>query len=429
MNQEFNALYKNDTAAFLKAASEQIEENKKQRYHEYTINQERAEKVEQIVDRTLHYFLRTDYRLKQQVDDKKCSVEFFMQNVDAYIEQFFAPKGSNISQEERDEFDAIKREAIEMIDKSLWKHDIITELLDDPEISDIRCIGPDLIRYKKLGKRYTSDLKFRTPEQYKQFVQRIGTRNQVSITDQNAIQSFTDISSHPDFIMRYTVSTKYVNTDGFDIVHIRKIPKKKKDIFKLIEEGLVTEKQAAYLIHLIQNKGSILFCGRGGSGKTTLMNCLLDYVSPNCSIECIQENEELFSHTHPEMICQHVVANKGEGKFRYELKDLARFSLVSDIDMFIIGEVKGEEARYILAATNTGAFYMASIHSSRASEALVRLADYIKYASDYTQEEILKMMATNTDAVLFLEDYRLKEILAVKEYDPVSKEIQYEKIV
>lgn len=423
---ETKILNSKEAEQFLLSVTEEIGENKKLRTPSHVVDAGREEQIEEMMDKTLNYFLRKNFQILQSVNDGTRTVESFMEYVNAYIEQHYAPK--DYDEDKQAEFDGLKAECMERIDKFLWKHGVITELLDDPDISDVRCIGPSLIRYKKFGKRYTADVHFRNKDQYEQFVRQIGTRNQVSITDQNAIQSFTDIKSHPDFILRYTVSTKYVNTDGFDIVHIRKIPKNKKDIFTLIEEGLVTKEQAAFLINVVRNKGSILFCGRGGSGKTTLMNCLIDYVNANCSIECIQENEELFTHTHPEMVCQHVVANKGEGKFRYELKDLARYSLVSDIDMFIIGEIKGEEARYILTATNTGAFYMASIHSSRASEALVRLADYIKYASDYSMDEILKMMATNTDVVLFLEDYRLKEVLKVLDYDKESGEIKYEEV-
>lgn len=311
----------------------------------------------------------------------------------------------------------------------LWGNDALTELVNDPDVSDIRCLSYYNIRYKKLGKRYKADTQFFSKEHYERFIKRLASRNKISLSDQNAAQDFTDPSSNPDYIFRYNISTKLVNDSGEFILHIRKINKKKKDIFALIKDGMLTEGQAAYLIQAVRDKKSLIVCGKGGSGKTTLLNALIEFISAQTSILCIQENQELFTETHPEFVGQHVVTGRGEEKIKYELKDLARNALTADIDLFIIGEVKGEEARYIFTATSTGAQFMITIHSEDAEHAIAKAGDYIKYNSDYTLDETTKMLSDSTDLVVFLDGYKLKEIVQIKGYDNENKTTIYERIV
>ena len=98
----------------------------------------------------------------------------------------------------------------------------------------------------------------------------------------------------------------------------------------------------------------------------------------------------MFSN-HPDIAFEHTVTNRGEGKIEYTLQDLARNGLLTDIDFFIIGEIKGGEALYLLNAVYTGARGWASVHGASATEAMKKLVDYIKYNSDYSQEDALQM--------------------------------------
>lgn len=86
--------------------------------------------------------------------------------------------------------------------------------------------------------------------------------------------------------------------------------------------------------------------------------------------------EELFSNIHPDIMFQHIVINRGEGKIQYELKDLARNALLLDLDYFIIGEIKGDEAVHFLTAAYTGHQCWASVHGISSTEAIDKLADY-----------------------------------------------------
>ena len=125
----------------------------------------------------------------------------------------------------------------------------------------------------------------------------------------------------------------------FPYLHIRKIPKTKYTIENLIEYNMMDTKTAAYLLDKVKDASGILFTGKGASGKTTLMNTLLEEISYNNSCLVIQENEELFTTSHPDMMFQHVVTARHKGEQEYDLKDLARNGLLTDLDYFIIGEI------------------------------------------------------------------------------------------
>ena len=145
------------------------------------------------------------------------------------------------------------------------------------------------------------------------------------------------------------------------------------------------------------------------------MEKMLDYIPEDKSGLVIQENEELFSN-HPDLAFQHTVMNRGEGKIKYDLGDLARNGLLLDIDYFIIGEIKGAEALYLLNAVYTGAKGWATVHGASATEAMNKLVDYIKYNSDYSQEEALQMLV-HLDTVIFMESFKIKEIAEIDGYD------------
>ena len=74
----------------------------------------------------------------------------------------------------------------------MWSYDVLDELINDPDISDIKCISWDIVRAKRKGKRETTKVKFRSKEHYTRFVEHAAIKNKVSISDQNALQNFVD---------------------------------------------------------------------------------------------------------------------------------------------------------------------------------------------------------------------------------------------
>ncbi len=310
----------------------------------------------------------------------------------------------------------------------VFGYHILEPLLYDETVSDIKVIRHDLIRVKKKGKRLTSDIQFKDASDLSRFVEYVSIRNKVSLSDLNAIQTFTDKETNPRFIIRFNISTPYINSVSNSYLHIRKISKEKQGLDYLVDEGMLSKETAAYLIEKAKTAKGILFTGKGASGKTTLMNELLEHIPHDRSGLVIQENEELFSDIHPDMMFQHIILNRGEGKIQYSLQDLARNGLLLDLDYFIIGEIKGGEALYFLNAAYTGHQCWASVHGVNSTEAIDKLADYVKYESDYSKEDVIRMLKT-MEVVVFLEDFKVKEISEIRGFDEENHRLIYQRIL
>lgn len=289
---------------------------------------------------------------------------------------------------------------------------ILDPLIKDKEISDIKIISYDKIRVKRLGKREDSDIRFDSPQELKRFTEFVAAKNQVSVSRAHAMQSFTDKSGNKDFILRFNISQSIINSVDTPYIHIRKIPKEKPSLKDLQELGMLTRDHGSYLKKQMQ-KGYVLIAGKGASGKTTLLNALLDEIPRDKSVLVVQENEELFSKVHPDMMFQHILEQKGESKVGYGLKELSINALLIDLDYIVIGEIKGGEALYFLNAAYTGHLGLATIHGQDGVAALYKLADYVKYESDYSQEEIKKMLGCIT-TVCYMKDFKLDTITEVK---------------
>lgn len=372
------------------------------------------EDIESSLENLIDYFTRVEMQHLNRMERGIITREAFLHEVRAYLNE------QNITGEKQEIL-------IERFKKFLWSYDILDELIYDPEVSDIKVISPQIVRVKRYGKRMTSDVKFRTEKAYIRFVERVAIKNKINLSDQNAIQNFVDKESNPNFILRFDVTTAYVNSCSTPYLHIRKIPKLKYTVDQLIELGMLNQESADYLVSAAANRDGILFTGKGASGKTTLMNVLIDYIPKDKSGLVIQENEELFTHDHPDLMFQHTVINKGEGKINYDLQDLARNGLLADLDYFIIGEIKGGEALYMLNAAYTGHRCWASVHGASSTEALNKLVDYIKYASDYSKEDALQML-THINTIVFLENFKVREISEVVGWDEEEKRLVYNRV-
>lgn len=303
----------------------------------------------------------------------------------------------------------------------------LSGLIDDKAVSDIRVVSYDNIRIKKKGQRMTADAAFASPKEYRQFIDYIATRNQVNISNLNAIQRFTDNESHPDFILRFTVSMPLVNTYDEPYLCIRKIPKVFPQIKELIEQGMLDRGTAELLICRFR-EGSTLICGGNSSGKTTLLNALKETLPDNCAVLVAQQADELTTMFHPDMMFLHSLPGTGEQQVSYDLEHISIAGLTMDVDFFIIGEVKGTEAIYLLNAAYTGQTCAATIHAPSADKATAKLVDYCLGKSRYSRDELMRMLDC-FKTVVFMEHYRVKEIYECGGWNEESRSLSYKKIL
>ena len=372
------------------------------------------EDQESYLDEILTWLQQAEKRTLRQAQRNEMSKEDFFDIVKKHL--------ASIGLEKSTEQEIM----LKRVDSAVYGNYVLDALLNDESISDIKVISPDKIRVKQYGRRLTSNLSFRGADDYWRFLDGLCFRNHTDMSPKNAVQNFTDKYTNEKCIMRINICSNYVNSVEYPYLHIRKINKVKYTIKDLIGYGMLDVKTASYLIDKAKNGKGILFTGKGASGKTSLMNTLLEYISMNASGLVIQENEELFSN-HPDLMFQHVVTARHKGDEEYDLQALARNGLLTDLDYFIIGEIKGGEALYFLNAAYTGHKCWASCHGASSTEAMNKLADYVKYESDYSKEDALQMLKS-LEVVVFLKNFKVCEISEITGWDPDKKNLIYKPI-
>lgn len=316
-----------------------------------------------------------------------------------------------------------------LVNKALWGFGVLDELIEDPDVSDIRMVSEDDIRCKRLGKREDCDIVFGTKEEYERYVEFITNRNNTNISLVNAAQVFTDKDTCPTDILRFSLVSALVNTNGRPTLLIRKIPKVKKTFDDLERVGYLTREQRLYLEHRWETGHGILVCGPNGSGKTTLTNALLDYTPKEKSCVVIQESEELFCEGHPEMVFRKVIPKKNGSSISYTLKDLSKLALMESFDIMVIGEIKGDEAADLSYATYTGSQAMTTVHSNSAAEGYEKIIDYGLDAQPNRSRDHFAKQISSLDTAIFVKDYKIQQILESDGWDKEKQEYKLREVV
>ncbi len=360
-----------------------------------------------------------DYSTRKQpslIQMKKglISRESFLEEVRQYVQTAYAAAPQQA------------QELTNLFEQYIFGYSRISPLIDDREISDIRIVSHDNIRVKRRGQRMDAGISFLSEKEYRQFVDYVATKNQVNISNLNAIQRFTDADSHPDFILRFTISMPLVNTYSEPYLCIRKVPRDFPEMRELIRRDMLDRELAELLISRFRS-GSTLICGGNSSGKTTLLNALKETLPDDVAILVTQQADELTTKRHPDMMFLHSLPGSGESQVCYDLKNISIAGLTMDVDFFIIGEVKGEEALYLLNAAYTGQLCAATLHAPSADKAVDKLVDYAMYSSRYMRDELMKMMECFTTLV-FMEKYKVRQVYRNRGWNQETKEMMYERL-
>lgn len=342
------------------------------------------------------------------------SREEFLEDARQQIQEFFH---QNQEADER---------LLKDFEQYIFGYSRLSELISDEEVSDIRVIAYNNIRVKRKGRRQDAGVAFASAKEYRQFIDYIATRNQVNISNLNAIQRFTDDDSDPRYILRFTLSMPLVNTSTEPYLCIRKVPRFFPQIKDLIDAKMLDEATAELLISRFR-EGSTLICGGNSSGKTTILNALKETLPNDCAVLVAQQADELTTRYHPDMMFLHSLPATGEMSVNYDLEKISIAGLTMDVDFFIIGEVKGAESVYLLNAAYTGQQCAATIHAPSADRAINKLVDYCLSSSKYTRKELLKMMDC-FQTLVFMEHYKVKEIFACTGWDEERQDLRYEPI-
>lgn len=171
----------------------------------------------------------------------------------------------------------------------------------------------------------------------------------------------------------------------------------------LIRVGALSEQAAVLLQTLVAAKFNIFISGGTGSGKTTFLNALSQYIPPQERVITIEDAAELQIRTVPNLVSLETRNANTEGKGAVTIRDLIRASLRMRPDRIIVGEVRGAEALDMLQAMNTGHDGSLSTgHSNGPADMISRLETMVLSGANLPVEVIRRQIASAIDIIVHL---------------------------
>ena len=231
---------------------------------------------------------------------------------------------------------------------SLRGLDVLQELVDNKQITEIMINGSDDIFIEEKGRIRRWNKSFFNKEKLEDVVQQIVSRANRVVNEASPIVD----TRLPDG-SRVNVVLPPVALNG-PIVTIRKFPEKAMDMEQLLEFGAITKEAALFLKKLVQARMNLFISGGTGSGKTTFLNILSNYIPEDERIITIEDSAELQITKIPNLVRLETRNANVEGKNAISIRDLIKSALRMRPDRIIIGEIRDGAALDLLSALNTG---------------------------------------------------------------------------
>lgn len=292
------------------------------------------------------------------------------------------------------------------------KLDLLQEFLEDEEITEIMINGTQSIFLEKQGRLFQSDKRFLSREKLEDVIQQIvaGSNRLVNEASPIVDARLTDGS-------RVNVVLAPVALNG-PIVTIRKFPRDSITMKQLIDWQSVSEEVAGFLAVLVRAGYNIFISGGTGSGKTTFLNALSQYIPKDERIITIEDNAELRILDVPNLVSLEARNANVEGTGEVTIRELIRSALRMRPDRIIVGEVRGAEAIDMLQALNTGHDGSLSTgHANSPMDMLGRLETMALMGIDLPLAAIRRQIASGIDIIVHLGRLRDKsrKLLEVSE--------------
>ena len=231
---------------------------------------------------------------------------------------------------------------------AIRKLDILQEILEDQEITEIMINGADSIFVEKRGTLYPWQDHFSSKEKLEDIIQQITAKCNRVVNESSPI-----VDARLEDGSRVNVVLAPVALNG-PILTIRRFPQKPFSMEELIRIGSLNAEAAFFLKVLVQAGYNILVSGGTGSGKTTFLNALSQYIPREERIITIEDSAELQIIDTPNLVRLETRNATAEGCSGITIRDLIRTSLRMRPDRIIVGEVRGGEAVDLLQCLNTG---------------------------------------------------------------------------
>lgn len=281
--------------------------------------------------------------------------------------------------------------------RAMRQLDILQELIEDPQITEIMINGKDDIFIEQDGKLSRWENGFESEEKLNNIIQQITACCNRVVNEASPI-----VDARLANGSRVNVVLKPIALNG-PIVTIRKFPKKPMDMEKLIKLGALEEDHSRFLEKLVLGGYNILISGGTGSGKTTFLNALSNFIPPEERVITIEDSAELQLVNVKNLVRLETRNANAEGCLPVTIRDLIRTALRMRPDRIVVGEVRGAEAVDLLQAMNTGHDGSLSTgHANSAADMLSRLETMVLMGMDLPVAAIRQQIASALDIIIHL---------------------------
>lgn len=241
-----------------------------------------------------------------------------------------------------------KAELVNQVYSSIRGFGLLDSILKDDDITEVMINGADEIFIEKSGRLKKLSEKFESEEKLVDIIRKVVGLAGREVSEANPIVD----TRLPDG-SRVNVVMPPISLKG-PIVTIRKFSKNPMTVEKLLEYGSITEEVAAFLELLVRAKYNIFICGGTGSGKTTFLNAVTNFIPKDERIITIEDSAELQIAGIENLVSLETRNANTAGVGKITIQDLIKSALRMRPERIVVGEVRGAEALDMLQAMNTG---------------------------------------------------------------------------
>ena len=280
---------------------------------------------------------------------------------------------------------------------SMRRLDMLQELIEDPEVTEIMVNGPENIFVERGGRLTRWEKSFSSKGKLEDVVQQIESFCNRSVSKASPIADARLADGS-----RVNIVLDPVALNG-PVITIRRFPKEPVRMRQLLEWGSISEEAAAFLRKVVKAGYNIFVSGGTGSGKTTVLNALSEFIPADERIITIEDNAELQLDRVENLVTLEARNANLEGEREITIRDLIKTSLRMRPDRIIVGEIRGAEAIDMLQAMNTGHDGSLSTgHANSPTDMLSRLETMVLMGMDLPLTAVRRQIASGVDLIVHL---------------------------
>lgn len=322
-----------------------------------------------------------------------------------------------VLQKNKNYIEIAEREALRKeVFYAMRRWDIIQELMEDPEVTEIMVNGLEHIFIEKKGSICCYHKKFNSLKTLHHVIQQMAAGCNRIVNESSPI-----LDARLSDGSRVNIVLGSVALNG-PVITIRRFPGQPITMDDLIRYQAISQEVCEWLKDLVSAGYNILVSGGTGSGKTTFLNVLSGFIPSQERIITIEDNAELQIKSIPNLVKLEVRNANVEGCKEITIRDLIKTSLRMRPDRVVIGEVRGAEAIDLLQALNTGhKGSMSTVHANSAKDSISRLETMVLMGMELPLNAIRRQIAAGIDIIIHLgrlrdRSRRVLEIAEVKDY-------------